>query len=307
MTGTLGRTCIILNAKAGSDRRGEDADQVRAALARCELSATIKTLGPDGSLVDLAAQARDEGYDTVVAAGGDGTIAACATALEGSSAKMGILPLGTFNYFSRSLFIPELLDEAVQVLASGQTQPMRIGKINGQIFLNNCSLGAYPTALKEREDVYARWGRSRLASYWAMSKVLVQGQRPLRLTIHSDEGETSLKSPVLFAFNNAFQLEQTGLEGREHIADDKLVVVVAPDSGRLATLRHAAALILNRARRNLSYRMFTGRRVTIEMKTSSRVVAIDGERQRIDNPIVLETVPGALNVIVPPHMADAVR
>ena len=51
-----------------------------------------------------------QGFDTVVAAGGDGTVSAVANGLIGSGARLGIIPLGTANVLARELGIPIALD-----------------------------------------------------------------------------------------------------------------------------------------------------------------------------------------------------
>ena len=62
----------------------------------------VKTLRP-GHAAELARQAAVAGAGTVVAAGGDGTIAAVATGLVGGRTKLGIIPLGTANVLAREL------------------------------------------------------------------------------------------------------------------------------------------------------------------------------------------------------------
>ena len=99
------RTCIIFNPTA----RGERA---RSFLSRAgELGATLKpTAGPETAPA-LAAEAVREGFDVIVAAGGDGTVNEVLNGLAReanglASARLGILPLGTANVFARELGIP---------------------------------------------------------------------------------------------------------------------------------------------------------------------------------------------------------
>ena len=61
-----------------------------------------------------------------------------------------MIPLGTFNYVARSLGLPETPEEAVAVLAAGETRPLPLGEVNGRVFLNNASLGAYAKILETR-------------------------------------------------------------------------------------------------------------------------------------------------------------
>src|SRR5687767_2058092 len=71
-------------------------------------------------LAELARRASVGEASTVVAAGGDGTVNAVASALFGTDKRLGILPVGTFNYFAKNLGIPLDLAGAVRTVAHGR-------------------------------------------------------------------------------------------------------------------------------------------------------------------------------------------
>jgi diacylglycerol kinase (ATP) len=82
---------------------------------------------------DLCARAIDEGYDVVVAVGGDGTWSHVAHRLLASGRKdvaLGILPSGTGNDFGRNFgYDPRTPGEAVRVLAEGHTRDVDVGLV----------------------------------------------------------------------------------------------------------------------------------------------------------------------------------
>lgn len=291
--------CVVMNTGAG---RGEDAARVRAAFAAQGVAVALDPVQDGARIEATARRAVVHGFATVVAAGGDGTICAVASALAGTGRRMGILPLGTFNYFARSLALPADLDGAVAVVASGRTAPIRIASVNGQVFLNNASLGVYPAILKTREEIYGRWGRSRLAAYWSVLKVLARMGRPLKMRLRVGAEERLLRSPLVFVVNNAFQLEQMNLAGADRVVAGDLVVFIAPDTGRLGMLRNAAALALGFASVDQNYMMLSAPRIEIDLPTGrSRFwhVARDGERERMTPPLKLRAIADALEVTVP--------
>jgi lipid kinase YegS len=97
---------------------------------------------------ELAREAAAAGVDTVVAAGGDGTVNEAINGLSGSDVAFGIIPLGTANDFARQTGIPLDVDHAMDVIL--QRQPVRIdtAMLNGRRFLNVSSggVGAEATA-----------------------------------------------------------------------------------------------------------------------------------------------------------------
>ena len=304
---TTARICVLLNGGSGTTDAEQIAVSIRSALAVISRNYEVWVLSHNDDIVASARAALDEGFEIIVAAGGDGTIAAVASALRGRDACLGIIPLGTFNYFARSLDIPTDITSAVQLLSGGVRRPLRVGDINGRIFLNNASLGAYPSILRTREQTYRRWGRSRIAAYWSVLVTLATLRRPLKLMIEANEERMHRRTPLAFAVNNAFQLDQMGLEGREHIAEGRLALFIAPDTGRWGMLRSALALAMGRAQKDVDFDIITADSIHIETHRRSCDVACDGERSRIRAPLDLKVVEDALTILVPSERQEDTR
>lgn len=140
---------VILNPYANRWRAGSRVDEVRAAFTAVGLSPDIvQTTRPQEGIV-LAETAVSEGYDAVVAAGGDGTLNEVANGLlraarNGPTVPFGILPIGTANDFSDMVGLPRNLSQAVQIIAAGKTRPIDAGRINGHFFINNCAVAMEP-------------------------------------------------------------------------------------------------------------------------------------------------------------------
>lgn len=101
------------------------------------------------SLYQLAAEAAMEGYEVIVAAGGDGTIgtvvnAAAHTLPVEKLPIFGLLPLGTGNDLGYALGVPTDIAAAIQVIVAGKTRQIDLGKVNDIYFINNCGLGIEP-------------------------------------------------------------------------------------------------------------------------------------------------------------------
>ncbi|WP_099224963.1 diacylglycerol kinase [Listeria costaricensis] len=79
-----------------------------------------------------------DGYDLVVAAGGDGTINEVINGIAEQPVrpKVGIIPTGTTNDFARALHVPRDVIKATEIIAAGQSVAMDIGKANDTYFIN---------------------------------------------------------------------------------------------------------------------------------------------------------------------------
>lgn len=91
-----------------------------------------------GDATVAAERAVEDKFDLVIAAGGDGTINEVVNGIAEKEYRpeIGIIPMGTVNDFGRALLIPKDIDEAVDVIISGQTVPVDVGKMNNRYFIN---------------------------------------------------------------------------------------------------------------------------------------------------------------------------
>jgi len=110
---------IVLNAGSGSESAVEARQVIEEGFAAAGRRHRIFLVDGPGRVQALAREAVERARavgGVVVAAGGDGTINAVAQATLGSGCAFGVLPQGTFNYFSRTHGIPRDTAEALQVL-----------------------------------------------------------------------------------------------------------------------------------------------------------------------------------------------
>ena len=294
-----GSVCIIVNPGSGK-RRGEGlADELDALIADQPSRFNLRRVKRGQDLPRETEQAIAAGFETIVAAGGDGTISAVASRVAGTDRQLGVLPLGTFNYFARSLDLPETLEEAVQVLQDGRAIALHVGEVNGRVFLNNASLGLYPAILERRESIYRRWGRSRLAAYWSVLVALLSFRSPLRLKVTVDGNVRRLRTPFVFVASNAYQLEVFGLEGAEEVRAGRFALMVAPDRGRIGLLLYALRLAFGTIEARRDFELFFGSEILVEDRLPRRLVARDGEREVMASPFRFRMRPEALTVLVP--------
>src|SRR5207247_5695316 len=90
-------TVVIINPAAGSPETSRHwQERVESIVRDCP----IRITSHPGEAEALARRAVEEGLARIVAAGGDGTVNHVANGLAGSSAALGLLPLGTVNVFA---------------------------------------------------------------------------------------------------------------------------------------------------------------------------------------------------------------
>ena len=148
------RVKVILNPYANrwgaKAQAGATADAFRAAGVVCDLVVT-ETARQGTPLAEAAAR---DGYDAVVAAGGDGTInevinGVIRAAGDGPTMPFGVVPLGTANDFNLMAGLPAAIEDSVRVIAAGRTRQIDAGQVNDRYFLNNSAAAMEPMVTLE--------------------------------------------------------------------------------------------------------------------------------------------------------------
>ena len=148
---------VILNPYAGRWRARERKSEVERALKEAGIEFDLELTDGPGHGINLAEQAARQGFDPIIAAGGDGTFSEVVNGIanvtgDDNSIVFGLLPIGSVNDLADNLNIPHDLREAAEVIAKGQVQVMDLCKVNDRFFDNNAAIGLEPyvTLIQER-------------------------------------------------------------------------------------------------------------------------------------------------------------
>lgn len=303
-TDHAGPLYIVLNAGSGHHDSAATMATIEGVLTAAGREHRILVVGNPKLLPSIAAEAvglaRARG-GVVVAAGGDGTINAVAQAVLGSGCAFGVLPQGTFNYFSRTHGIPADTAAATRLLLTAQPHPVQVGLVNDRVFLVNASLGLYPQLLEDREAWKARFGRSRLVAMGAGLATMLRAHRRLRLHFEYRGRAQSVRTPTLFVGNNRLQMEQIGTA--QAFEQGRLAAIVLRPVGTLRMLwllLRGAMARLGEADDVTSFG-FDTLTVKLPRLRSSRLtkVAADGEIMWLTAPLTFRAAPAALNLLKP--------
>ena len=153
-----------------------------------------------GDAYATALKFTQEGYDIVVAVGGDGTVNEVARALAGSNTKLGIIPVGSGNGLARHLQIPLDTAGALRVLNEGTVSSLDYGTINGRPFFCTCGVGFDAFVSQKFSDS----GRRGPLTYVENALTELIKYKPETYTVEDADGATSYKA-FLIACANASQ------------------------------------------------------------------------------------------------------
>ena len=299
MGATTGTTAVLVNAMAGrSLAESLDAQRLDQLFGAAGMEADLRFVEP-ADLPAALTELKQAGVKTIVVGGGDGTVNTAANLLRGSSAALGVLPLGTFNHFARDIGMPVALDQAVQALATGRVEAVDVVEIDGRVFVNNASLGVYPYIVRHRERVRQQLGLSKMT---AMGYALLGAlwRLPLlSIRVHLDGRDKFVRSPFIFVGNNRYTVEPVAVVGRKSLTEGVMSVFYPRRIGRLALLKIVFNALCGRMQRVPELEQRWTDAVIINTRRRMVKLAMDGEVATMRTPLEFRIRPRALKVIRP--------
>ena len=247
---------VITNSDAG--QADEDSLQIALSVLRSHTSVEVQATSNPGELNSALHRA---GSRRIIVAGGDGSLHAVVTTLyrrnDLKNAVLGILPLGTGNDFARTNEIPLEIEEAAQVLVSGEPRAMDlIVDEVGEIVVNNVHAGAGAQAsrrgAKWKDRLHALGvGKINLGKLGYPIGALSAALRPpfIRVRVEVDgKVVVDLDEPILMVAvgNGANVGGGTELTPYADPGDGKIDVMVSRSIGPLARLGYGAKLFSGR-------------------------------------------------------------
>ena len=270
----------------------------------------VESLQADGSVhvyrtdvvadpVELIRETADASTRVIVG-GGDGTLNWLLGAVLDSGATLGVLPMGTANDFARALGIPDDLEEAAEVIRSGNIRKVDVGQANDRFFLNAAGVGLGPMMTGELSDETK--GRLGVFAYLTTAIGVLRRSRSFAAILRVDGNAHPLRC-----------LQVTIASGRHYgggmtIADDAEV-----DDGKLRVLsvrrqslwRLAAKFVALRwgsLRNATDLALYEGAEAVLETRKPMSVT-VDGELVST-TPLRCRILPRRLPVFAPPRPAD---
>lgn len=293
----VAQVAVVLNPEAGRGRGKRSAQHIGDLLSARGVAYTLRTSRSAGEAGALARKAAAEGARVVAAAGGDGTLNEVLNGLFGTSAALGVIPLGTGNDFARHVGIPADLDRAVEVLASGALRKVDVGECNGRYFLNIAGCG-FDAVVAARVNAGYRLLRGTPAYLAAVAQSLA-AYRPAHMLIETDQER--LDSDVMLCAIANTQSYGGGMRiaPEASIEDGLLDVCVVRRVGRLEFLRAFPRVFRGTHVDHPKFTHFTARAVNIRSDVPLPVL-VDGEVNGT-TPVVARIHPAAVAMVLPPR------
>lgn len=292
---------VILNPQAGQAAKQDNAsiaEEIKSGFHSVNLKISLHTINGKDLEPQIQSLMRQQ-PEMIVAAGGDGTINAIANYIADTSIVLGIIPLGTMNHFAKNLEIPLDIQSAIQRIQEKNSHQVDVGTVNGRVFLNNCSIGMYPKAVKERENFQQEFGSGKIIAMGIATAGIFQRFPLFKVVVKIDDTINWYKIPFLFIGNNIYETNLLNLGQRKSLNDGILSLYHPNTSQKFSLFRFASLAVIDRLRQVKDFQVTRAEQFELQFDHSEVEVALDGEITQLRSPLRYEIHPQALKTILP--------
>lgn len=293
------RFYLVLNVNSGTVQAlGVTQNDLERLFAEQGLEVTIDA-DPQADLNTRIERALKSDADTIIAAGGDGTVTALATAIIESDKHLAILPLGTANLLARDLAVPLDLEECISALATMEPLAIDVSEVNGTIFLHKAVIGVIPELAAGREYIRGQGLGAKIGYVRYFFRRIARARR-LALEITTGDGQTRIERVQAIAVaSNAYDEGLGRFFHRDKLDTGLLTIYALRHLKAGDMLKLAAGMVAGHWRDYDALDISTARTLTIRSRKPRLQLMIDGEVQSVEVPLHFKIHPRALSVMAP--------
>ncbi|KGL39483.1 diacylglycerol kinase family lipid kinase [Listeria sp. SHR_NRA_18] len=294
----MGKALLIVNPSSGKEKGRVYKDRAHQALLKRFDEVEVKETQKGGDATDFAHEAADNGYEAVIAMGGDGTLNEVINGIAEKPHRpaFGFIPLGTVNDLARSLGVPLRADRAIKALETARKRPMDIGKIGDAYFMNVLAAGMIAEAVdKVSVEQKTKFGS---VAYFAEGLKAFARHELLEFEVKYDDGEWDGKAGLVIASltNSVGGMEQWAPEAE---VDDGLIhVFILTKLGLIDAAKILPQIALGTLKKADGVMYFSTTKLDISCTDPDVKVNVDGDPGDTF-PIQIEVLREHLDVLVP--------
>lgn len=287
------KAVFIINLISGTSDKAAIPGLIDQYLDKTQFEYEIAVTKYAGHASEIAAKAKDDGVDVVVAIGGDGTVNEVARAIVHSSTALGIIPCGSGNGLARHLLLPLNVRKAIEVINRCEIRQLDYGIINDYPFFCTCGMG-FDAFVSMK---FAEAGKRGPITY--VENVLREGlkYKPETYTIEDDNGTLQYKAFLISCANASQYGNNAYIAPQASMSDGLMDVIIMEPFDVFEAPQISIEMFSKTLDKNSKIKTFRTRHLHIR-RDKPGVIHYDGDPVMTGADIDVELKPKGINIIV---------
>ena len=287
------RILFIMNPISGTSNKKGIPDLIHSGIDSERFDYEIRLTEYAGHAAAIAAEARDNHIDVVVAIGGDGTVNEVARSLVHSETALGIIPCGSGNGLARHLLLPLNVKKAIAVINKCEIHKLDYGVINGHEFFCTCGMG-FDAFVSQK---FAESGKRGPISY--IENILREGlkYKPETYVVEDETGTKRYKAFLISCANASQYGNNAYIAPQASMSDGLLDVVVMEPFDVLDAPQVSIDMMNKTLDKNSKIKTFRCKQLHIH-RNQEGVIHYDGDPVMTGKDIDIHLEEKGINIVV---------
>jgi diacylglycerol kinase (ATP) len=288
------RILFIVNPISGIGKQKGVEKMVEDRLDKTMFVPSIAYTSGPGDATEISRKASADGFDIVVAVGGDGTVNETAAGLVDTATALAIVPAGSGNGLARHLHLPMNLKRAIDIINRGNILKIDTATINDQLFVNVAGVGFDASVAKK----FAVAGKRGFSTYLRITANSYKNYEPKQYTLVID-GKVVKRRALLISFANSSQFgNNTSIDPAASINDGFIDVCIMGKMPFWKTIFLGPLLFLKKFDQTRYVEIIRAKEVVLKRK-KGKSIHLDGDPKEMGKELTMKINPLSLNVLVP--------
>lgn len=292
---TKKKIVFIINPISGGKKKVDIPKAILAEIDYDKFDVDIRFTERVGHAQEISKQCVEDGFDIIVAVGGDGTINEVASEMIGSDCILGIIPRGSGNGLARHLGISRSVNKALGLINSAHTFKIDTASINGKTFISIAGVG-FDAKVAE---LFANSKKRGFLTYFKIIAEKYASYRPKKYSITLDSRQTINTKALFISIANSNQFGyNTTIAPNAKLNDGKLDICIVKKPFLVEIPLIINLLLLKAIHLSPHVEIIPASKIII-VQSKNRKVNIDGEAIELGKELNIKVNPLSLDIIIP--------
>ena len=296
------RVLFIINPISGTISKARIPAKIENRLDKSQFEYSIAETEYAGHASVIAKEAAEQGYDIVVAVGGDGTVNEVGKSLIHTKTALAIIPCGSGNGLARHLMIPMDINKAIDIINRNEVHALDYGVINGMPFFCTCGMG-FDAFISMK---FAESGKRGKLSY--LENVLKEGLRykPETYEIEDETGTNYYKAYLVSVANASQYGNNAYIAPQASMSDGFLDVIIMEPFDVIEAPQISIDMLNKTLNKHSKIKTFKSKHIHIRRKQPG-LIHFDGDPIMTDADVDVELKEKGIRIVINPDANKSLR
>ena len=283
---------FIVNPISGKGKQKDIENTIRENLDSKRYEYTVQFTKKKEHAKELSKQAITNGYEAIIAVGGDGTVNEIASECIGKDTILGIIPVGSGNGFAYHIGMNKNIKESILQLNNAKVKTVDSCTANSIPFVNVSGIGFDAHIANLFQNLEKR-------GFWNYIKLIFKeiNYKAKEYTLHYDGKSKKVKAMFISSANASQYGNNFRISPKSKLDDGLIDFVIVQEMPKRMILQFLIKMENGKIENSKFVEIIQSKEM--EIFSDEKIIHLDGEPKKINKSVLVQNNPKTLKILIP--------